>query len=180
MGLEEKIGVGHEADLALHREIEWQLLRAKESEEVRSLYLKDIGGTFGISLDKLLDARGYRKKAPDKYYYLNLPEYIIAATIIIDDGTTILAYNQKYAEMFRKKTLMRTYVNLHEHAHIRGELSESHTEGLVGDAARAAKEIPAYLLNKAGEVYKNIYQKARQIEEYSRYRQLAYGSADSK
>ena len=175
MGLEEKLGVGHDADFALHQEVGRQLSQAKESDEVKKLYLRDIGGTFGISLDKLLDAGGYSKKTPDKYHYLNLPDYIIAATIILGDGTTILAYNQKHAEMFKNNPLMRMYVNLHEHAHIRGELSESHTEGLVGDAARAVRGIPAYLWNKAGGIYEKICKEALKIEGHALYRQLAYG-----
>ena len=119
------------------KELMGQLRNATESREVRQMYLKDINSRFGRALDKVLDIRGYKKKMPDHYTYLDMPEQVMAATITAENGKVILAYNIKHAAKLRSNKLLRKYVNLHEHGHVRGEHSESSTEGLVRDAANA-------------------------------------------
>ena len=166
MSLDSRLWTSQTASLTLKELIE-KLWDAKESEEVRNLYLKDISSSFGKALDKLLDIRSYVKKTPDHSTYLDLPDSIVAATVIISDGTVILAYNQKYADKLRNNSLFRLYVNLHEHTHVRGETSESYTGGLIGDAARYARSLLAFAPNKMEEVFQSI-----KIEVLARYRQL--------
>lgn len=112
------------------------VIQANNSPEVRNSYLSDINGIFGKALNLILSMRGYKNKMPDHYIYLNMPEKILAATIISSDGNTILAYNKKHADEFASNPLLRLYVNLHEHAHVRGEKSEHAVDGFVGKAAR--------------------------------------------
>jgi len=117
-----------------------QLSTATESPEVERLYKKDVAGFFGKTLNKILDWKGYGKNMPDHYAYLDLPEKVMAATIRLDNGVVILAYNQKYREILLNDPLTRQYVNFHEHAHVRGELSEYTTDALVLQAARNVRK----------------------------------------
>jgi len=138
-----------------HDNLVRQLKNATESPEVRQAYLRDMDNIFGRALNKVLDWRGYARKMPDHYTILDLPEQVMAATITANDGTVILAYNRKHADKLMSNRLLGLYVNLHEHGHVRGERSESSTEGLVGDAA--------YWVRKALQPFYRVSQKARDI-----------------
>lgn len=159
-----------------HDDLIRQLQDATESKEVRRMYLGDISSIFGRALNKVMDWRGYQKRMPDHYTYLDLPEQVMAATITADNGTIILAYNIKHAEKLRNNALLRKYVNLHEHGHVRREHSESQTEGLVGDAAYLVRKAlqPIYEWSKrAREAFDNAlaiqhYAAAREAAQYGR------------
>ena len=112
-----------------------RFIKPRESTEVRDFYLNSINSPFGKAIDFFLDKKDYAKKMPDHYIYLNMPENVMAATIKISDGTTILAYNSRYADLLRKNLLYRLYVNLHEHVHVRGVISELQTDAAVENAA---------------------------------------------
>jgi hypothetical protein len=158
-----------------HENIVNQLRNAAESREVRQMYLGDINSIFGRAMNKVLDWRGYQKRMPDHYAYLDLPEQVMAATITTNDGKVILAYNRKHAEKIRNNKLLRIYVNLHEHGHVRGEPSESFTEGLVGDAAYLVRKSlqPLYRWSKKAQ---EVVQNAINIERYAAARQsVQYG-----
>lgn len=160
-------------DVISQRELAEQLSNATESQEVKDIYLRDMNSIFGRALNKILDSRGYKEKTPDHYTYLDLPKEIIAATITVSDGRTILAYNQKHRDKLRNNDLFRMYINLHEHGHIRGEKSESKTEGLVKDSARYLSN----LLSKVTGDVKELLKQSLNIEEYAKHRQAAqYGT----
>jgi hypothetical protein len=148
---------------------------AVESPDVRSMYLKDMNSVSGRALNWILSRKGYQEKIPDHYTWLDLPEHVMAATIKTDNGAVILAYNSKYEQSLKSNPLARLYINLHEHAHVRGEHSESHTEGLVKDAAHYLRKAiePLYGL---GRKFRELYDNAARIEQTAAHRQeMQYG-----
>ena len=112
-----------------------EFIQPIESAELKNFYVNSINSFLGKSLEFLLDKKGYARRMPDYYVYLDMPGPILAATIKISDGTTILAYNQRHADLLRNNPLQRLYVNLHEHAHVRGIMSEAQTDAAVENAA---------------------------------------------
>ncbi len=151
----------------LDKSIIAKLADAKESEEVKQLYQGDIQSFYGKSMNFALDKAGKPNKQPDHYVYMDLPKNVIAAVIHLD-GKIILAYNSLYAGDLRNNGVLRTYVNMHEHAHIRGVFSESYTEGLVKDAA---KYLQVMLGQKYDDISKYVKGIAQQIKEVASLRE---------
>ena len=171
-------GVSREGEPAINREELVNLLAtAEESKEVRRMYERDVNWIFGQALNDVLKKRGYEPRMPDHYVYLDLPNHVMAATIRLENGKVILAYNSKHERMFKWNPLSRLYVNLHEHSHVAGTDSESYTEGMVKDAARA-------LRGKLSSAYSGLKDRAKNalaqlayiIENFAGQRQEAqYG-----
>lgn len=149
------------------QELASMLARAEESREVKDLYLGVINDTlFGKAMSQVMSAMGYHERTPDHYTVLDLPSHVGAATIKLKDASgkevVVLAYNSKYMGSIRNNPLMRLYVALHEHGHVRGEHSESATDGLVKKASNSVRNFLA-----------SLYDRARAVENYASQRQLA-------
>lgn len=130
-----KLGLERRISFSSKEEFYRELIHPIESAEVKNFYLSSINSPLGRALEFLLDKKGYKRRMPDYYIYLDMPNSILAATIKISDGTNIIAYNQRHTDLLRNNSLQRLYVNLHEHAHVRGIMSETQTDAAVENAA---------------------------------------------
>ena len=154
-----------------------QMEYAPESREVEQDYQAAMNHPLGKALNYVLNLARKQSKTPERYIYMEMTDNIAGMTITESNGKVTLAINDRY------KGNIPMYIMWHEQGHIRGERSESETDGYVGDAAFLIANAVEDEKNKSGVKgwLRSVFDKAKheliQLGNYARQRQsIQYGT----